>query len=228
MSGYSHVIASMASSLKRFASAAMVGPAFVCLFALVVSSTTAVAESPPQTPTLRGADSLLSLAKKAGFENLTDCEQKLLQSLPNGQFADCQSDNDADNDPSKGDHWPESRRISSTLIRWLCVDEGARKLIDPLGVRIYAAKIPDQLDLSFLSIPFEIDIEKSYFPNGISLMNAQLPALYLVGSYLANPNGDALDANGAKVDGPVFLKNGFQATGTVDLTGATVGSNLDC
>jgi hypothetical protein len=102
-------------------------------------------------------------------------------------------------------------------------------LIDPLGIEIYGAKVPDQLDLSFLSIPFEIDIEQSYFPSGVSLLNTQLPALYLMGSYLANPNPTeyALNAYGIKVDGGVFLRNGFTATANINLAGSIIGGDIN-
>jgi cytoskeletal protein CcmA (bactofilin family) len=43
-----------------------------------------------------------------------------------------------------------------------------------------------------------------------------------------NENGYALLAQGVNVTGYVFLRNEFQARGTVSLYGATIGGNLDC
>ncbi len=41
-------------------------------------------------------------------------------------------------------------------------------------------------------------------------------------------SGDALSADGMKVKGSVFLRNGFSAEGEVRLLGAEIGGNLDC
>jgi len=41
-------------------------------------------------------------------------------------------------------------------------------------------------------------------------------------------SGCALDAEGAKVEGSIFLRAGFRAFGAVKLLGAQVGTNLDC
>lgn len=38
----------------------------------------------------------------------------------------------------------------------------------------------------------------------------------------------ALNANGVKIEGYVYLRNGFKAEGEVNLIGATIGSNLEC
>jgi len=186
---------------------------------------------PPQTPAASTPDALLALAEKAGFKNLTICEEKLLKALPIGEYAVCgpnRDDRDPANDPSKADDWPETRQISAKLIRWLCVNKAALGLIDPKGIEIYGAKVPDPLDLDFISVPFEIDIEHSLLSRGLSLLGAEMGALFLMGSRLSNPVGDALNADSAKVTGSIFLRKGFSATGEVVLRAATVGGNLDC
>jgi len=48
------------------------------------------------------------------------------------------------------------------------------------------------------------------------------------GAQLSNLEGRALSAEGTKVGGSVFLRNGFKAEGEVVLMGATIGGNLDC
>jgi hypothetical protein len=184
--------------------------------------------SPPQTAALSSSGALLTLAENAGFTDLTDCERKLLESAPIGKFALCQS-LDAKVDPSKGDQWPESVKIRPKLIRWLCVNESARKLIDPKGIKIYGAKIADNLDLESVSVPFALDLQKSRFSAGLSLRRAKIVGeLNLLGSFLANPEGPALNANGAYVTSDVFLSRGFNSRGEVDLTAATIGGGLQC
>jgi hypothetical protein len=48
------------------------------------------------------------------------------------------------------------------------------------------------------------------------------------GAQLINPKGKALYADGAKIDGYVFLRDGFGAEGEVNFLGATIGRNLEC
>ena len=185
------------------------------------------AADPPQIP-ISQAPELLKLADKAGFktEELSDCERKLLESAPKGEYAVCgpnQNDDAPENDPSKGDKWPESRQIRAKLIRWLCVNEDARKLIDPKGIAIYGAKVIDPLDLAFISVPFPILIIKSRILSPMSLMNASIEALYLNGTWTG-----PISASGLTTRGPVFLRDGFHAEGEVNLIGATVGGYLEC
>src|SRR5205807_531883 len=44
----------------------------------------------------------------------------------------------------------------------------------------------------------------------------------------SNPNGVALNADGLTVDGGMFCRKGFSATGEVRLPGAHIGGQLDC
>jgi sRNA-binding regulator protein Hfq len=48
------------------------------------------------------------------------------------------------------------------------------------------------------------------------------------GAQLTNPKGKALNADGAKIDGSVFLRNGFKSEGEVNFIIATIGGTLDC
>jgi hypothetical protein len=43
-----------------------------------------------------------------------------------------------------------------------------------------------------------------------------------------NPDGFCFNAAGATIKGRLFMRSGFQAAGTVNLTGASVGSVIDC
>ena len=55
------------------------------------------------------------------------------------------------------------------------------------------------------------------------LRDCTLPALHLTGTHLPK-----LDAQRLQCNGPLHLRAGFQATGLVDLTGATIDGQLDC
>jgi hypothetical protein len=48
------------------------------------------------------------------------------------------------------------------------------------------------------------------------------------GGTLSNEGGDALSADGAEIDGDVFLSGGFEATGAVRLPGARIGGQVAC
>jgi len=48
------------------------------------------------------------------------------------------------------------------------------------------------------------------------------------GAQLTNPNRIALDAEGAKIDDGLYLREGFKAIGEVNLIGAAIGGDLDC
>jgi len=202
--------------------------ALVCGASVLIARQAHAADaSPPQIPISR-APELLKLAAKAGFKTkeLSACERKLLEAAPIGKYAVCgsnQDDSDPENDPSKSDKWSPSRQIRAKLIRWLCVDEAARKLIDPKGIRIYGAKVMDPLDLESASVPFEIDVEHSRILSTMSLMEANIEGLDLGGTWTG-----PLIADRFTTRGPIFLRHGFHAEGEVDLKRATVGADLDC
>jgi hypothetical protein len=191
------------------------------LFALTTGVAKATESTSPQTAISSDPDALLKLAKKAGFTDLTDCETKLLRSAQSGESADCRSDDPRQNDPWKGNQWPKSRGIRAKLIPWLCVNDGARTLIDREGINIIGGKIPE-LDLEFVSVPFPIRITRSRFLSDLRLMEDSLGALNLDDTWTRN-----IRAQSFKTSGSVLLRDGFHSDGEVNLINATVGGDLD-
>ena len=57
----------------------------------------------------------------------------------------------------------------------------------------------------------------------IMLRDCTLPGLYLTGTHLPKLNAQRLQCNG-----PLHLSGGFQATGLVDMSVATIIGQLDC
>lgn len=195
------------------------------------------------------AEQLLDMAQRAGFDNLTASERKLLEAVPSGADVLCGPTDDkigSENHPSKGHKWHESRQIRAGLIRWLCVDEAATKLIDPKGIQIYGAKVIKMLDLSSISIPFELCIVKSRILETMWLSNANINSLYLNGTWTG-----PIHAGGLTTRSDIFLTDGFCAAGHdrqngagaddgillvpglfdfdgVSLAGATIGGDLGC
>jgi len=172
------------------------------------------------------AGELEALARRRFGDNLSQAEKRLLSAAPKGERAMCGpnfDDNDPANDPARADGWSREREIRAELIRWLCVHEEASQSIDPRGVRVYAAKITDKLDLSYATVQFPLRLSRCRLATGSDLNHVKIPALYLGGSSTGRLNVD-----GAEVRGGVSLSDGFVADGEVSLLDSRIGGQLDC
>ena len=140
------------------------------------------------------------------------------------------------NDPAKATeyHWREHRTVRADLIRWLCEDEEARKLVDQHGIYIVGAWIDGAVDLSYLHINFPVILRKCSIPDGIKVTSAEISDLELVGSWIgeeltgAPGQEKALNGEGLTVHGNVLLSDGFEAFRQVDLYGAKIDGLLFC
>jgi sRNA-binding regulator protein Hfq len=178
----------------------------------------------PDTDRTQNTD--LEALARARFTKLTAAEIKLLQAAPKGEVAVCgptMNDDDPANDPSKAEEWGADRQIRADLIRWLCVDRHAKELVDPKGIRAFGAKLTGALDLSFVTVPFGLTLWHCRLMEPVNLPGVEIPQLDLQGTWLRS-----IMADGAKVKGDVFLRNGFRAEGEVRLLGAQIGGNLEC
>ena len=168
----------------------------------------------------------LETLARARFTKLTAAEIKLLQAAPKAEVAVCgpnANDDDPANDPSKAGEWGEARQIRADLIRWLCIDRHAKELVDPKGIRAYAAKIPEALDLSYVAVPFSLTLWNCRLMGPANLRDVGIPELDFQGTWVRS-----LAADRANVRGTVFLRNGFHAEGAVRPLGAQIGGQLDC
>jgi hypothetical protein len=141
------------------------------------------------------------------------------------------------NDPAKATEydWRHRRSVRADLIRWLCEDEEARKLVDQHGIHIVGAWIDGVVDLSYLHVNFPIILWQSRIPDGIKATSAEMSDLELVGSWIGEDHTGApgqeqiaLKGAGLTVHGNVLLSDGFQAFGQVDLYGAKIEGQLYC
>jgi hypothetical protein len=76
-----------------------------------------------------------------------------------------------------------------------------------------------------------LGLSGSTFTDQLYLRNADIAGnLSCVGAHLtgADSDGNALDADGLKVGGDVFLRGGFTAAGAVRLSGADITGNFEC
>jgi hypothetical protein len=158
--------------------------------------------------------------------NLRVSEKRMLRAAPKGEDAVCGpnfDDKDAANDPTKADHWSSDREIRAELIRWLCTTTDASRMVDPRGVRVYAANVTGKLDLSYASVPFPLHLVRCRLTDDADLTNVTMAALYLHGT-----SARSLIAEGADVKGSVFLADRFSCDGEVRLSGARILGQLNC
>jgi hypothetical protein len=167
--------------------------------------------------------------KKFTDPPLSAAEERVVRAAPDGSVADCRGDLGGGSNPENAngtgeapdETWPETRNVRADLIRWLCVDSGARRRVDPRGVRILGARIKGRLDLRFTNILFPIFLVRCRLEESLELRSAKMPALSLEGSWTR-----AIGADELKLEGSLYLMRGFHAEGEVRLVGATIGGGL--
>jgi len=155
------------------------------------------------------ATELLKLAKEKFGETLTKAEIKLLEKVINVELADYSDD--------------EERNLRAWVIEWLCSDKQATALVTHRGICIKGAHIDGPINLAYLNIPFPLYFEKCDIQEQIELHSSRLIELYLGGCQISSLNADGLE-----VDGNIFLRDGFEAQGEVNFTGATIEGDFDC
>jgi hypothetical protein len=150
------------------------------------------AETPPilsagSTPTTpRNPLEILALAR---FPDLNQTERGLVIAAPAGEIAVAAGTQLdpllPDNDPAKGAEWGPQRYVRPDLIRWLCSHPQAQKLVDPQGIRLFAAKISGPLNLSHVTVPFPVRLQECFLADNLVARDATLETLDLCGSFLA-------------------------------------------
>ena len=172
--------------------------------------------------TTEAAHGLLELAK-AKFGELSQAEEKLLESAATGVVADYSADSEEENHPATADNWGRERVLRADRIAWLCTDLEASSLVSHQGIRARGVRIDGVLRLPFARIPFPLLFTGSAFRGPINLTHAEIRALSLPGTHTG-----AIHADGLKVDASVFLRDGFRAEGETRFIGATIQGDLTC
>ncbi len=171
---------------------------------------------------MKNEDKLLELASEK-FGELTEAEKKLFAATANGELADYSSEKEEDNDPASAKNWDDSRTLKADHIAWLCTDKQASELITRKGIQIAGARIDGELDLAFAIISFPFYLEKCFIAEEMDLNYCELRALNLIGTHTGS-----IFADGLRVSGCVFLRDGFKSEGEVRLPNAKIGGNLEC
>jgi len=113
--------------------------------------------------------------------------------------------------------------VRAGLIRYLAMGGCDTHRSHPKGVTVTGAVIKGRLDLDMCDVSGRLVLTKCRFEKGVRVVDASLGALILTGSKLPH-----LTAHGVEVKGNLWLNDGFQAKGPVDLSGATIGGQLSC
>lgn len=114
------------------------------------------------------------------------------------------------------------RLIRADVLRYLILGGCDACRVEGWGVRLAGARVTGRLDLSFQTARGATGLLFCHFDKGIEALQAKLAALNLNGSILP-----ALNAQGAEVEGDVFLRD-VTATGEVGLSGAIIRGQLAC
>jgi len=175
------------------------------------------------------ASKLLELARERfgtlenGERKLSGSEVTLFEAVVKGQPARYPAAAGEDDDPANAGKWGKPRILKADRIEWLCTDPEASKLVTHRGIWIEGARIDGAIDLEFAMIPFPISFTHAAVPGGITLTYAKINSVDLSGTHTGSIN-----AGGVKVEGDVFLRQGFKAEGEVCLLWATIGGSLAC
>jgi hypothetical protein len=164
---------------------------------------------------------LLALANQR-FGELTPAETQMLQAACTGDLAACAQQGE-DMDPANAAAWGAHRVIRADRIAWLCTDREASACVSYHGVRVLAARIEGRLDLEGAEVKFPLWFASCALAEDLNLRGSHLKVLFLQRTYVR-----AIGADDLRVDGGVFLREGFRASGAVRFLGGTIGGSLDC
>ena len=121
------------------------------------------------------------------------------------------------------DNWDAQRMLRADCIEWLCTDPQASAFITHRGIQIDGMRIDGDLNLENAQFPFTLDSAEMRFQGRHSSASSPTP-----GALSSGNSHPWINADGAKIEGSVFLRNGFKAEGEVSFVGATIGGDLEC
>ena len=164
----------------------------------------------------------LWIKTKEKKKELLPAEDELLHRVVTGEPLVKLSFNDEVDDPKNADNWNESRTIRAEFLRWLSIDKIVSPLIHARGFTIIGVKIEGDLDFECTTIPHRLGLLECAI-QGIILLDASTRLISLSGSHTGPILADRI-----RVEGGLFLHNGFVAKGEVRLLQATVKGGLVC
>lgn len=168
---------------------------------------------------------LPDLASKK-FNDLRPAERRLLESAGRGQWTPLPKVIGGDAEDAAPKPKPAAAgdyTVRAEVLSWLCTDKQAAALVTNRGVLISGGEIEGELDLSFASIPFPINIKECAIPGGVRLEYATVGNLSLTGCRTG-----AVWAVWLTAHRDVTLSDGFRSDGGVNLNRARIAGDLYC
>ncbi len=165
---------------------------------------------------------LITLATKK-FGQLEDVERKLFEAIERQEVANFKSDEDEANQLESAEKWGSERTLKADRLVWLLTTPEVSKFLSFRGLRISGAKIEGELNLESATVSVPLIFETCAFTEPLILQKSKLKELQLKGSYVPG-----IQAKEMRVEGSVFLGNGFQVFGEVNLIRASIGGRLNC
>lgn len=149
------------------------------------------------------------------FEPLSEAERSLVANCARGEPTVLGKE--------RPEEATEDNRIRAELIRFLALGGDEWHPVHESGVNLMHAWIEGELRLEACKVDFPLTLIRCQFTDDIILWDAHLDQLNLGGCRIRELRADRL-----RVEGGIFLRNGFQADGEVRLSGATIGGSLTC
>lgn len=173
------------------------------------------AELPPEP-------ALLALARKR-FGVLSGGEEELFRAAQEGRAASALRGDKEQDKLANAANWDADRVVRAGCIAWVCTDPKASALMTHRGLDLNGMRIDGELDLGDAEVRFPFSAWKCAFSGNIDLVDAQVRGFYLGGCQIKS-----LDAGRAIISGSILLRDGCKAEGEINLSGATIGGDLDC
>ncbi len=122
--------------------------------------------------------------------------------------------------------------VKPEVIRWLLTDVAALAFVDARGVYITAARIDTPLNLESCCVERTLNLFACVV-KGVLLRNTRARGIYFQKTLvhavdIPGYGRCAIDADGAQIEGSLYLRNKFRAEGKVRLIGAKVTGYFDC
>ena len=112
-----------------------------------------------------------------------------------------------------------SHVINAEIISRLCTDWA--QCVPSSGIEIHGAVISGRVTLNYANIDFSLILKHCIFTDELHALYAKLGTLQLTGSRVPR-----IDMRRAEVNGTVSFDAGFECTGPIRLTGATIHGDL--
>jgi hypothetical protein len=167
------------------------------------------------------AEKLVSMAFER-FGPLTSAEESLFRAAANGEVAEFRVGTGALNHPAYVNQWGNDRWLQADRIAWLCGVSNTENLLAKSGILIRGAKISGELRLDYMTVNVPLAFSHCAFTDAISIQYAKTRMLEFQLTHCKS-----ISANGIQVDGPLCLRNGFQAIGIISLHEATINGDFD-